>query len=84
MSEGCLWRIEDHVCRECLGRVVSRQAEDGQAVMRCSNCGLEAIGGAETVCACGIRRGGHSGLRCIQLDAPISGINAEVIVTESG
>jgi len=84
VSEGLLWRIEDHVCRECLGRVVSRQAEDGQVIVRCSNCGNQATGKPAAICACGIRRGNYAGLRCTRIERPIPGLLAEIAITEVG
>jgi hypothetical protein len=80
MSE--LWRLEDHICRNCLGRVVSRTAEDGQAIVQCSNCGAEGIGEPSGICCCGIKRGKFDRLRCIRLDRPIHGVAAQIVVTE--
>jgi hypothetical protein len=78
------WRFEDHVCRQCLGRVVSRQAEDGQTVVRCSNCGTQAMGEPSATCACGIRGGNYAGLRCARVERAIPGLPAEIAVTEVG
>lgn len=59
------WRILDHVCRVCLGRLLER-SEDGKRIVRCAECGLEAEGVHRDLCACGVRqRGGKdAGMRC--------------------
>lgn len=55
------WRLEDHVCRVCFSRIVSREIdEDGKRRYHCTNCGLEADGHKPSaLCACGakIRKG---------------------------
>ncbi len=76
------WRFEDHVCAQCLGRIVSRVAEDGQRIMQCSNCGAEGVGDPPVICACGIRRGKFDRLRCVRLEHRIEGVAAEVVVSE--
>jgi ribosomal protein L37AE/L43A len=77
------WRLENHVCRRCLGRIVSRIAEDGQAIVRCSNCGFDAAGDPAAICCCGIKRGSFDKLRCVRLEKPLAGITAEVVATET-
>jgi len=84
MTEAVLWRVEDHVCQRCLGRVLSRQADDGGMICRCSNCGAEAAGEPAVICCCGIRRGRYDRLRCVRLDRSVPGITAEVVVAEAG
>jgi len=66
-----------------LGRVLTRQADDGGMTCRCSNCGAEAVGAPAAICACGIRRGNYDRLRCVRLDRPVPGITAEVVVIEA-
>lgn len=62
-----VWAISDHVCRVCLGRVLVRRDADGKSVARCADCGLEASGGAQAICACNTsKKGGrHSWTRCV-------------------
>lgn len=67
-----LWSLEQHCCRVCFGRIVSREIdEDGKRLYQCSNCGLSAKGHkASVLCACGtkLNRGSgklvDAGLRC--------------------
>lgn len=47
-----LWRITDHICLQCLGRVV-QSPEDG--AYRCSICGSTSPDQVETICMCGAR-----------------------------
>lgn len=66
-----LWAVEDHVCRACFGRVLSRESIAGKRVYRCACCGIEREGhGPSALCACGIKlRQGHGpmdgGIRCL-------------------
>jgi hypothetical protein len=47
------WTLAEHVCRRCLARVLTRTADDGGTVARCSGCDIEAVGGPEAICFCG-------------------------------
>lgn len=63
------WRITDHACRACMGRVLSRTTFDHKRLFRCANCGIEREGGApSSLCCCGIRFGKaqrDAGIRCV-------------------
>lgn len=62
-----MWRMTDHICRACFGRVLMREGFDGQTVYRCSNCGVERDGVDERViCCCGLklRTTVDAGIRC--------------------
>lgn len=50
-----LWQITDHVCSECMGRVLIRMDGDQAGLIRCSMCAREGSGDVESVCACGGR-----------------------------
>ncbi len=82
MSEGSVWKIEDHACRECLGRVLSRRDDDGTPRVRCACCGAQAVGEPAAICACGVTRGKYAGLRCVRLERPVLGIDIEIIATD--
>jgi hypothetical protein len=84
MSEGYLWAIEDHACRECLGRVLSRLGNDGGVAVRCACCGAQGVGEPAAICACGLSAGGYAGLRCTRLERPVPGIDSEIVATEAG
>lgn len=56
------WEIAPHLCRKCLGRVLTCTTATG-TVSRCSNCGHEAEGDAESICCCGVRLAARCG-RC--------------------
>lgn len=88
------WRIEDHICRKCFGRVVSQPDADA-TLYRCTNCGYEVTGNAVAViCCCGIkykkggRRGSKSvapvdaGIRCIRNPSPSSEFSCEIVASE--
>jgi len=44
----------DHVCRFCLGRLLS---DPWRNVVRCARCGIEANGPVESLCMCGVKAG---------------------------
>lgn len=88
------WRLEPHVCRACFGRLVSRPADDadeGQRLYHCSNCGLEAEGHKPSaLCACGtkLRKGKgqfvDAGLRCHENSAKSPEFPAEIVASYGG
>lgn len=61
------WSVLDHVCRVCLGRILTTTGADGQRHYRCADCGSVAVNRVENLCACGatLRTGGSAGLRCV-------------------
>lgn len=62
-----LWKLSPHVCKQCLGRVLVTDNDDGSQTARCSNCGIEAEGGHKAICACGLKlkSGKSANLRCV-------------------
>jgi hypothetical protein len=69
MSES--FRIEPHVCADCMGRVLSRDLPDMGGVAatsyRCADCGVEREGTSPAViCMCGFKVRGRTNLvlRC--------------------
>lgn len=87
------WRIEDHVCRVCHGRIVSREVdEDGKRLYLCTNCGLEVEGRKPSVlCACGtkIRKGKtgqlvNAGLECHRNQAQSPSFPSVIVASFAG
>lgn len=79
------WRIEDHVCRVCFNRVLSRPADEGGRIYRCTGCGLEAAGHAPSVvCACGMRlkNGRDLGVRCVLNESPSPEAPVQVVARQ--
>lgn len=79
------WEIEPHVCRQCGGRILSREVEDATEY-RCSNCGATATGHrASVLCACGIKLRGtvDAGLRCRVNDKPTPELPGQVVVVQT-
>ena len=68
-AEDFEWRLTAHICRACLGRVLTRSTFDHKRIYRCSNCGCEREGRTETaLCCCGIAFGKvrrDAGIRCV-------------------
>lgn len=80
------WRLEDHICAECFGRVVSRRTESGAGrVFRCAVCELEAAGEVNAICACGSAIGEKDAkVRCVRNDHRRPGFNYAVVAMEMG
>lgn len=53
-----MWVISDHVCRQCMGRIIY----DGDIYM-CADCEATTVGKVEDVCACGAADGS---LKCVR------------------
>lgn len=47
------WAWSDHACRNCLSRLIRRDAPDGPPVFECGNCTLSARGTPDAICGCG-------------------------------
>ena len=80
------WRLTDHVCRVCFGRVLERwdDTPDGKIqVVRCANCATELWHQPVThLCCCGLKtsRGKDAGLRCRRNERPTPEQPAELAV----
>ena len=63
------WRLEDHVCAVCFGRILSIASDkEGERVYRCADCAMEKPGSSTRVlCACGVKLKAKSvGIRCVK------------------
>lgn len=71
------WKITDHLCSQCLGRVLA-----GPNEYRCSNCGQhnETL---SAVCCCGatLKNGKNAGLRCTRNHHQTPDCPGEIVVT---
>jgi len=59
------WEVTDHVCRTCWGRILKRPGQDGEAELRCANCGASAHGKEDALCCCGIEVDGKHPFECV-------------------
>lgn len=67
------WRLEDHLCSACFGRLLSRKPEGAPRIYRCGTCGAESTATSRqggklhpAICACSTRYGSQDGgLRCV-------------------
>jgi hypothetical protein len=66
------FKLVDHVCRACMGRLLERLGDDGVPVFACSNCGAEAPAQPglnwPPLCACSLTVDGvrDMGVRCVR------------------
>jgi hypothetical protein len=76
------WNLTEHVCRECLGRIVVRAGCRIKKIHRCASCGLEAAGPVEKICACGCRlkEGSDVVYQCVPNSNPSPGFPVEITV----
>lgn len=80
------WRLTEHVCRVCFGRVLERWQDtpDGKVrVVRCANCATELWNQPVThLCCCGLKtsNGKDAGLRCRRNERPTPEQPAELAV----
>lgn len=75
MSAG--WALTSHCCRLCLGRIL----EANGSVM-CADCGAEACGRPESLCACGVMSEAKRRLfRCTRNPSPSPASPALIVVT---
>lgn len=79
------WSITLHLCRVCLGRVLSSKTPSGRMIFRCSNCGVEREGADATViCTCGmkLKTKTDAGIRCTVNDRKTPECVSEIIATQ--
>jgi hypothetical protein len=77
------WSILPHVCSGCFGRLLA-SAETGGTLIRCSECGAQAEGGHECLCACGaLPPGSRVRLRCIPNENRTPESPSEIVVVEA-
>lgn len=63
-----LWRLVDHVCRECLGRLAERMDGKDKGTFECTNCGTTHAGDIKGMCGCGLtvsKTERDMGFRCV-------------------
>jgi len=74
------WRITEHICGECLGRVLEKETPDG-LVSRCCDCGQEKEGDHRSICTCGLtlRTGKAAGFYCARNDQHKPGKTQEIV-----
>lgn len=78
-----LWTVTDHLCRECLGRILYRVDGAAAGTHQCSNCAADAAGAIEALCSCGLRLkdGKDMGFRCLPNPKRGPDFPAEIVVT---
>jgi hypothetical protein len=67
LADEVIWRLEQHICRVCFGRILSHKAEaEGARIYRCADCGTQTEGAAaRVICCCGAKLNARSaGIRC--------------------
>lgn len=84
-----LFSLENHVCRQCFGRLLSTDAGAGDGSRRyvCSNCGVCATGmSPDVLCACGMRLkqrgpggGDDAGVRCGPNPNPTPALPSQIV-----
>lgn len=85
------WTVEDHVCRECLGRILSRPGGEGRVYL-CAMCGrMDDSGTAARTggrlhpnfCACSMKFGHKdAGVRCEVNEAPSPDLPQQIVARQ--
>lgn len=77
---GADWKITDHVCRACFGRVLLSKTQ-----ARCADCGASGQHAID-VCACGVKlhNGVSAGLKCLKNPAISIECPSEIVVSYVG
>lgn len=80
VAETYHWRIENHICRSCFGRLLTRIAPKEPRLARCADCGREDQT-VRALCVCGstLADGRSAGLRCTRNQAPAPGAEQEIV-----
>lgn len=77
------WKLADHACRHCLGRVLQRSVRGVAVEVRCAQCGERADGGPTALCCCGVDCGalGYA-LECFKNPNVGKAVPHEIMVRE--
>lgn len=84
-----VWSLTDHICGQCLARVLERREADGMRKFRCSNCGVEGEGrqglAHPPICACSSKLGKRdAGIRCVRNERARPELPSEIVAREVG
>jgi hypothetical protein len=77
-----MWKLTDHACSLCFGRVLERASQGPGPRYRCAECGHTAEAAVEAMCCCGVKVGSKSGLECVKNPARSAHAPQEVVVRE--
>lgn len=76
------WKLVDHACKSCMGRLVSRKVGRREE-FRCCECGQTALGSHDALCWCGVEVRTHGkAFECIVNDAKSPALLNEILVAE--
>ena len=82
LSSLASWRIIDHACRHCFGRLLQRNYS-GLSEVRCSECGTKVLGAHTALCCCGIDAGEVGiTLECVVNPAITKEVHREILIKE--
>ncbi|MBN3839234.1 hypothetical protein [Burkholderia sp. Ac-20349] len=74
------WRLVDHACRHCFGRLLT-SGSGKTASVHCAQCGRHEDGPVESLCACGVHTaGGRQVLECYRNPERTLEVPHEVLV----
>lgn len=77
------WKIENHICAVCCGRILSRRDGD-KTEYRCSNCGVSTTK-VTGLCCCGIKiQRRDAGIRCVSNDNVTPEWPGEIVAKQVG
>jgi len=61
------WIVVDHLCSNCMGRLLKRRISPTVTEVRCAKCDARAIGSELELCWCGVNVGRHGKIfECIK------------------
>jgi hypothetical protein len=71
-----MWKVVDHACSLCSGRLLATRKPDGREIVRCAECGTERTGDHQALCWCGT----DTGFRCARNPAQTAEVSTEIII----
>lgn len=78
MAREIRWAIEDHLCRNCGGRILRSVSGtgptiDGNPIFQCADCGKSSCSmGPEEICWCGFHHRGQEHMQGMYVCLPFS------------
>ncbi len=79
------WKLTEHVCRNCFGRIVANRWL-GITQFMCADCGMRGARKIESVCACGaeLPTGEPAGMNCEKNPEYKAGVTSMYCATYHG
>lgn len=77
------WAVSTHVCKNCMGKLLTRRVSPTVNECMCSECGARSYGSITTMCWCGVSAGQYGAIfECVINPDPKPSLPNLILVQE--